>query len=485
MSLADRLRSVVRPGEPAKAGPCDNDCRGRFQAAQPETVAELLGGECREWHGQPYVVVDRKYPPGHRHGRIAVADSAPGQDDSWPALAILEPAFAKSFGEAGGRVLFIDLETTGLAGGAGTYAFLVGCGWFDGATFCVRQFLLAGYAAERGLLEEVADLAGGAGALATYNGKTFDLPLIETRFLLHRMATPFGDVPHIDMLHCARRLWPPARVPRFGEPHHGGPHERTAQPALARRVASRPDLGEGGRSEARSSDVGPTDRQPTCRLTAIEETVLGHVREDDVPGFEIPSRYFHYVRSGDARPLEAVLEHNRLDLLSLAMLTARAAELLEQGAQAARTACEALGLGRLYQRGGMLTEARACFDCAATMDAAGETLARVEALRAYAVLSRRLRQYEDAAGAWRRILELHPCPPALAQEATEALAVHHEHRRRELHEARQFALQSLQFNTSVTRTQAVHHRLARLDRKLACPEPSRTDGPTSGPAPLF
>jgi hypothetical protein len=339
----------------------------------------------------------------------------------------------------------MDLETTGLAGGAGTYAFLVGCGWFEGASFRVRQFVLTSYAAERGLLEAVAETAGAACALVTYNGKAFDVPLIDTRFLFHRMETPFTGLPHIDMLHPARHLW---RSP-----------------------------GPAGDSRADGEE-----RRASCRLTDVEGAVLGHVRDGDVPGFEIPSRYFQYVRSGDARPLDAVIEHNRLDLLALAMLTARAVWLLEEGAPGARTAREALGLGRLYERAGMIAGARACFARAAGADVNVrpyndvDPLTLAEALRAYAVLCRRERQYGEAAGTWRRLLELRRCPPHIAQEATQALAVHHEHRLRDLRAARHFAVQSLQFQVSLSRAQAVHHRLARIDRKLACPERSRRGG---------
>ena len=422
MNLTERLRGVVRP---ARAGgpegsplPLD-ERRGAPSGApvDPDRAADLLGGEWREWQAHRYLVIDRRYPPGHRHGRVAVADSAPGSSGAWPSLEILAPA-------SGGRLLFLDLETTGLSGGAGTYAFLVGCGWFEGAAFRVRQFLLTGYAAERGLLEAVGETAAGAAAVATYNGKTFDLPVIDTRYLLHRMPTPFEGMPHVDMLHPARRLW---------------------------RGGSDPSTDHGG----------------SCRLTAMEAEVLGHLREGDVPGLEIPSRYFHYVRSGDPRPLEAVLEHNRLDLLSLAMLTARLAQLLEEGPEAPATAREALGLGRIYQRGSRPEEARACFARAAGLD--GDDLARAEALRAYAILCRRARQHHDAADAWRQLLELAACPAHLAREAREALAVHCEHRLRDFRAARQLAAVSLQCGGSAARAQAIRHRLARLDRKLAAP----------------
>jgi hypothetical protein len=334
-------------------------------------------------------------------------------------------------------MLFVDLETTGLAGGAGTYAFLVGVGWFERTSFRVRQFLLTSYAVERVLLEEVAALAAEAGALVTYNGKTFDLPLIETRFLFHRMSPPFSDVPHLDMLHRARRLWRPATI-------------------------------------SDSRDEGEGRAQSTCRLSAMEETVLGHVRDGDIPGFEVPSRYFHYVRTGDARPLGAVFEHNRLDLLSLAMLTATAATLLQEGPDASHTAHEALGLGRMYELGGLTDQARVCFARAAGFE--GSPATQAEALRAYAVSCRRAGRFDEAAAAWQRILALGECPVRITKDATEALAVHHEHRLRDFHAARLFAVHSLELTRSAARREAARHRVARLDRKLA---------PLATPATLF
>jgi len=378
-----------------------------------------------------------------------VSDGAPAGDVCWPALAVLEPAAATR------RLMFVDLETTGLAGGAGTYAFLVGCGWFDRGAFRVRQLLLAGYAAERALLGEVARIAGDS-ALGTYNGKTFDLPLIESRFLLHRMTPPFENLPHIDMLYPARRLWGGSggSAGRWAESSaESAPHARSPDPPHVR-----------GAGAAEDSIHRPADpATSSCRLSMLEQTVLGHRRRGDVPGSEIPSRYFHYVRTGDARPLQGVLEHNRLDLLSLAMLTAHAAGLLEHGAAAARTAREALGLGRLYERAGQVPEARRCYARAAGI--ATDPAAAADALRGYAVLSRRAGCHDAAARAWRQILDLRACPPGLKQQAGEALAVHHEHRARDLPAARHFATAALDW-TSGQRAAALQHRLARLDRKL-------------------
>ena len=464
MNLADRLRAVVRPRDPAAPPPIaaigTDGAAGTPDAwanrANADRAAELLGGEWREARGASagssasagprYLVIDRQYPAGHCLGRVAVAHCLPDTDGLWPRAGLLMS------GDRGpdalqGRLLFFDLETTGLGGGAGTYAFLVGCGWFDGATFRVRQFFLSSYAAERALLEDVADTMGAFGALVTYNGKSFDLPLVDSRFLFHRLPASYSGLPHLDMLHPARRLW-------------------------RSRSAPRSSMGAGERPA-----VVP------CRLTQVEQTVLGHVRDGDVPGFEIPSRYFHYVRSGDIRPLESVLEHNRLDLLALAMLTATAAHLLKEGAAGARTAREALGLGHLFERAGMPAEARACYARAAGADPDAapytdvDSPTRAEALLGYGTLCRRERRYEEAADAWRRVLALRHCPAPIARQASEALAVHHEHRLRDLNAARRFAMHALRFDASATRLRAVRHRLARIDRKLGTP--------SSEPVPLF
>ena len=373
--------------------------------------ATVLDGEWRQSGSHRFLVVDRSYAPGHRHGSICVADSLP-PEEGWSRLNLLAGA------ACGGNLLFVDLETTGLAGGAGSYAFLVGCGWFERGRFRVRQFLLSSFASERALLEAVKDVASAVDGLVTYNGKSFDVPLIETRFALNRLPTPFDGMPHVDMLHHARRLW---------HAHDDG-----------------------------------------HRLSNLESSLLGHEREGDVPGFEIPSRYFHYVRTGDARPLGAVLEHNRRDLLSLALLTARAAQLLDEGVAAATTAREALGIGRLFERSGMIPDALACYARAVDM---GPGVC-AEALYAHAILLRRMRRYAAAAEAWQRLLDLPDSSPRLQREAAEALAVHHEHRLRSLPSARRLAMQSLQFEVTTTRRQATEYRLARLDRKLARVEPT-------------
>lgn len=427
-SLADRLRGILppSPATSARQGPATATSLrdGRGDTLRAGNAADILGGEWRD----DFLVVERRYSPGYRHGRVAIADAAP-PTEGWGRLHLLTASDV----QVTSRYLFLDLETTGLAGGAGTYAFLVGLAWFDGCTFCVRQFFLSSFAAERVLLQAVRDIADETGAVVTYNGKSFDLPVLETRYIMNRMETPFAGLPHVDMLHPARRLW---RTP-------GG----DADGLLSRRPET----------VSAESDAG-------CRLIGLERTLCGHEREGDVPGFEIPARYFHYVRTGDARQLEPVLEHNRLDLLSLALLTARAAQLLDEGPATSQAAREALGLGQLYERAGLPVEARASFERATTLPA--DAVTRAEALRALAVARRRSRDYTAAAASWRALLELRGCPAGIMREATEALAVHHEHRLCDPLSARSFALKSLSMPVTPSRRDALEHRLARLNRKL-------------------
>lgn len=412
--LADRIRGIVNqaPKGPLDAlGPPKRDPR-EGGCATPD-VESVLGGEWREAGDARCFVVERRMDPSSRHGRDAIATLADWIHDGTPDAVL----FA-SGAPAAAPFVFFDLETTGLSGGAGTHAFLVGCARFDAdRAFVTTQFLLTQPAHERTLLGVVAEELGGAGALVSFNGKSFDAPMLDTRYLFHRVDWSVAGIPHVDALHPARRFWP-------GD----------------------------------------------CSLAALERQMLGARRRGDVPQAEIPARYFQFVRSGDARPLAGVLEHNRLDLLTLAALTARLLRLVRLGPAAARDAREVYALGTTYARAGFDDRARECFAQAIAMSpapAGAFDAVRLESLRALALAWRRAREFEKAAGCWRQLLETRGCPPALHREAAEALAIHHEHRVRDLDAAKAFALRSLIDEPRPAWTQAVQHRLARLDRKLS------------------
>ncbi len=413
MNISDRVRAVLKVPPPAPVVPASS------QMAAAGRVERALGGEWREAHGSRLFVVERRWEAGEKHGVARVGDitarlSSARVDRAsvaslgGPAAMMTGPLFPSP------PLLFFDLETTGLSGGAGTYAFLVGCGWCDeDGAFRTRQYLLAEHGGERAMLLAFAHDLSLSGALVTFNGKSFDAPLIETRCSYHRLEWAGHERPHLDVLHPARRFW-----------------------------------GDGD-----------------CSLTGLEAQVLGAPRRDDVPGFEIPERYFQFLRSGDARPLAGVVEHNQRDLLSLAALAARLLELVDAGPAETADAREAFALGGIYARSGALARARAAFDRAASLS--GHTSVRALALRSLALLERRERRFEVAAACWRRLLEVRACPPHLAREAAEALAIHAEHRARDLTAARSFALRSLDVSARRGWNDAVRHRLARLDRKLS------------------
>ncbi len=462
MDLSSRLRAIVKSGPPKTGTPAlserDGHASRRELTYEPDTgryesamdlsqVGAILGGRPADTPFGRCLVIDRRYEADRWHGSIQIGRC---EVDDLSALLVLDPALAVSLNNRGQtpgahlpafpRTIFIDLETTGLSGGAGTVAFLVGCGFFDLGAFQVRQFLLTSYASERALLAAVADFFEGADLIVTYNGKSFDVPVMETRWLFHRLRMPLEDVPHFDMVHSARRLW------------------RTRS------------------SSADGDDSG-------CRLSTLEHTLFDVTRVGDVGGFEIPSRFFRFLRSGDARPLEAVLEHNRIDLVSLAAVMARAVELARTGHSSCRDGAEALALGRVYERAAgdarvarrdeLTVHAGACYQ-RGTESRSAEV--KAEALYRLALWHRRERRYAEAAAIWRDVLEL--TEPrgvrrmsgmrALRRFAAEALAIHHEHRDRDLGSARELALFALEEADADSRVaDGMRHRLARLDKKIA------------------
>jgi tetratricopeptide (TPR) repeat protein len=307
----------------------------------------------------------------------------------------------------------------------------VGCGGFaDDGAFLTRQLVLLRQADERQLLQMLGAELARAGALVTFNGKSFDAPLIETRYLFHRLEWQGSQLAHLDVLHPARRFWNDGAI------------------------------GDG-----------------SCSLLALEQEILGARRGGDVAGFEVPARYFRFIRTGNPQPLVAVLEHNRLDLLSLAGLTARLLQLVRAGSGCATRAREALALGRVYWQSGLYDRAcKALEDALAMAREAERSHARgapasvaIDAVRALALLCRRRRRYDEAAAYWRELLANPMCPAQLAREASEALAIHHEHRARDLAVAKAFALRSLSSEDEGRRTawnQAVRHRVARIEKKM-------------------
>lgn len=316
-------------------------------------------------------------------------------------------------GEPGGRgfdlsrAAFLDTETTGLSGGAGTAAFLVGVGYVDGDRFRVRQYFMRDYHEEAALLRALARDLEAFGALVTFNGKMFDVPLLETRFRLNRDRFPLSEAPHLDLLHPARRLW--------------------------------------------------KARLESCRLQSLEVSLLGLRRREDVPSEDIPRLYFDYVRRKDARALVRVFEHNRLDVVSLAALAVLACQwVTEDWAQDAR---DVLSLARVLERAEEHERAVAGYRRAL----GSEGPVRLEALLRLASRLRKTGDHARAAALWREAAE------AGDVGSLRALAIHHEHRLRDPAGALCWVEQGLarEGPLPARALEDLRRRRARLLRKLA------------------
>ncbi|MCH5286479.1 MAG: ribonuclease H-like domain-containing protein [Christensenellaceae bacterium] len=208
------------------------------------------------------------------------------------------------------RILYLDTETTGLKGGAGTVAFLVGLGWLTDTGFELHQYVMRDYPEEKYLLQAVEETARRFDVICSFNGRSFDVPLLRDRFLMNRMRTDCLDKPHIDLLHIARRVW--------------------------------------------------KLRLRQCNLGRLEEAILGMPRVDDLPGSEVPERYFRYLKCGDFSLLTDVLEHNAQDIASLCTLLGHMARLYE-APEILRHSEDVYSMGVALERMRHPEEARRCY----------------------------------------------------------------------------------------------------------------------------
>ncbi|HEU4439734.1 MAG TPA: ribonuclease H-like domain-containing protein [Methylomirabilota bacterium] len=373
------------------------------------TIEALLDGAVEETDRGALLVVRRRFPVAHRHGAqslVAARDAAPR------ALGLLSRAGAAPPG--GVRLLYLDTETTGLAGGTGTYAFLVGVGFFDGDDFEVRQFFMRDLDEEPALLSALEAMFRQFDGFVTYNGVGFDLPLLETRFVLGRRRFPGDEVFHVDLLGPARRLW-----------------------------------------SARLAD---------CRLGTVEQHALRFVRDDDLPGALIPTVYFEYLRRKQPHALPRVFEHNRHDILSLAALTGWVADAVVR-APVADFEPEALaGLGRLLEASEP-ERSLACYRMA--LDAGLPTPWRERLLLRLARGEKRGARWEEARALWEAAART---PHDFDPRPWEEIAKVHEHRRRDLAAARLVVEEALglarRHRASERVLAAFEHRLDRLARRL-------------------
>ena len=316
------------------------------------------------------------------------------------------------------RACFMDTETTGLAGGTGTVAFLVGMGYFSETSFVLEQCFLRDYDDEPAMLEYLADRLADVATVVSYNGKSFDLPLLRTRFVQHRTPFPLEGAGHYDLVHAVRRVW--------------------------------------------------KKRLQNCSLGNIEKEVLGLRRHGDVPGFLIPQLWLNYLDTRDARPLAPVFYHHEMDILSLVALAGHLTQVLSaKDGASLRHAEDQLSVVRLYfknkQYEEAIAEAQRFLDASRIPDAL-----RRECFALLGQACKRAGHFEDMAGTWTQMHEEFPGDPFAAAE----LAKYREHQQRDYAAAILICKETLAIleaegmpgDFSVS---ALRGRLARLERKQA------------------
>lgn len=298
--LRDRLARLA-PRRVAAPGPLPD----------AQVLADHVGGQVIE---TGCILVEQRLADGYGHGDLRL-DAA--------MQAALMP-FAAPTTRGADRIVYLDTETTGLSGGSGTLVFQVGIAWFESTWLRIRQYLISAYAGEAAMLARLAADLAGAQLLVSFNGKSFDVPLLTSRFRMQRQADPFTGMQHVDLLPPLRRAF--------------------------------------------------TGLWADCRLQSAERRLLGLRRHRDLPGAEAPAAWIAWLQRRQPQALREVLAHNRLDTLSLVALpTALAATYRDPPAHGANLAAIAryhCQRGRTRQAYELLNAHAEQLDAAALMELA-------------------------------------------------------------------------------------------------------------------
>jgi len=284
--LSEQLRKLgVKIG-----GPIEKPLRNHFPIEKVIDCIEI-NTRCG-----PVLSLKNIYPADYAHGdRIIKANNSFNRFLDWSGIP-------KETSICLEHLVFIDTETTGLAGGTGTLAFMIGVGKFVGNIFQLEQFFLRNPSEEEAVLHALSDFCKNMKAVVSYNGKAFDIPILNTRHILQRIPSPFIHTDHIDLLTISRQLW---RL-----------------------------------------------RLSECRLSSIENNILNfHRNENDVPGYLVPKLYKDYLQTGDSRPLKGVFYHNQKDVLSLAALFSLISKIIESPfSENIYHAIDAFSMAKIFER---------------------------------------------------------------------------------------------------------------------------------------
>lgn len=404
-SISDRLKSMranlTDPG-PHK-DPASTPARFPIETVAPGTEISTI-------FGNAYTIA-KQFDYTYRHGWYDLK--------TFPNLSLLAewgrlPQLMETRPE---EIVFLDTETTGLSGGTGTIVFLVGLGYHTPAGFQVDQLYLRDPAEEPAFLAALDRWLSRFQTIVTFNGKSFDIPLINTRFTLNAITSPTPQKQHLDLLHLARRLW--------------------------------------------------RDRLPSRALGDLEKEIIGFYRGDDeVPGYLIPQYYFDYLRTADARPMSGVIYHNMVDIITLAVLFNFIGSLLANPTQTEIHSLDLAAIARLYEELGHLEEAAEMYERCIAQGLPEEQFFKT--IERFATMRRKQGRADLAAGLWMHAVERNHIPAYIE------LAKYYEHHTGELAEAvgcvdKAIALLASSRMPSFQRKfylDELTRRLTRLEKKL-------------------
>lgn len=382
-------------------------------------ICKGMNGKVCESSLGSYYMIQSVYPLSHIHGGYELGD----------ALKCNLRALQQACGDDGKeldiqQLIFLDTETTGLSAGTGTVAFLIGAGFFAGDEFIVKQYFMRDYYEEPALLASLNELFSVYKGTVTFNGKAYDWNLLQSRFIFNRIRTALANPCQLDLLYPSRNIW--------------------------------------------------KMKYSSCRLSAIEENILGEVRDDDIPGAMIPEAFFKYLESRDTADMLKVLDHNRRDILSMVSLMVRLCRMLENPFTETDGEVELFGVGRIFEKSlkrqqEMQKERIQMVDCYQTCAKSDNKAVKNMASRRLAEIYKRKKEYDKAVEQWNAMLE--DSGPLNIYPIIE-LAKHYEHRERNYQQAIrlvEYAMDGIRktgINNSVY-MKNLRKRFDRLKRKSA------------------
>ena len=418
MRLEDKLRNLDKSNL--------TKVREETLAEKQNDTVELVEGVVSENRFGKFVLVEKRFGLNYSHGRIGLASCSEHKSDVLARLCFSKSsAPQRSFSSSTfdlKETTFIDCETTGLAGGVGTYAFLVGMGYFGDHEFLIRQYFMRDFHEEEAVLFAVSQELKRFRSLASYNGKCYDLPLLQNRCVVNRIDFDPAAWLHLDLLFPSRRLW--------------------------------------------------KKRIQDCSLASVERQILNVGREIDIPSYLIPQIYFDYLRSGSIDQLIPVFHHNVYDILSLVGLSVLISQAIQDfGVAGIEDPIDLYSLGRLHFGSGDYRESIACFEHALSKDMPAEWQHVIYMNLAYSY--KRLGDYKQAGQIWHRLLE-EEFP--FDFHAYEELAKYYEHRENDCPQAMEIvdrATECLSMNSQFSSNfncqralESLQYRRRRLERKV-------------------